>query len=156
YIPISALHGDNIVTPSVKMPWYTGQPLLQYLEEVELSEDINLTDPRFQVQYVIRPQTTELHDYRGYAGQIVSGIYKKGDKITVRTAGMETTPSKIEIAGQEVEEALAAQAAVLHHEDDIDIRRGDSFVRSDNQPKVGNEIEVLLCWLDNKPLLQGN
>lgn len=156
YIPIAALHGDNIVAPSANMPWYTGSPLLQFLEEVEVSEDINHADPRFQVQYVIRPQTKELHDYRGYAGEIVSGIYKKGDKITVLPAGIETTLSKIEIAGEEVEEAFAPQAVVLHLADDIDISRGDTFVHSDNQPKVESEIEVLLCWLDNKPLIQGN
>lgn len=156
YIPIAALHGDNIVEPSANMPWYIHQPLLQFLEEVEVSEDINHTDPRFQVQYVIRPQTKELHDYRGYAGQVVSGVYKKGDKITVLPAGIETTLSKIEIAGEEVEEAFAPQAVVLHLADDIDISRGDTFVRSDNQPKIESEIEVLLCWLDNKPLVQGN
>lgn len=156
YIPIAALHGDNIVGSSANMPWYTGQPLLQFLEEVEVYEDVNHTDPRFQVQYVIRPQTKELHDYRGYAGQVVSGVYKKGDKITVLPAGIETTLSKIEIAGEEVEEAFAPQAVVLHLADDIDISRGDTFVHSDNQPKVESEIDVLLCWLDNKPLMQGN
>lgn len=156
YIPIAALHGDNIVEASANMPWYQGKPLLQFLEEVEVYEDINHTDPRFQVQYVIRPQTKELHDYRGYAGQIISGVYKKGDKITVLPAGIETTLTKIEIVGEEVEEAFAPQAAVLHLADDIDISRGDTFVRSDNLPKVESEIEVVLCWLDNKPLVQGN
>lgn len=156
YIPIAALHGDNIVEPSANMSWFTGQPLLQFLEEVEVSEDINHSDPRFQVQYVIRPQTKELHDYRGYAGQVVSGVYRKGDKITVLPAGIETTLSKIEIAGEEVEEAFAPQAVVLHLADDIDVSRGDTFVRSDNQPKTESEIEVILCWLDNKPLVQGN
>jgi len=156
YIPIAALHGDNIVEASANMPWYQGKPLLQFLEEVEVYEDINHTDPRFQVQYVIRPQTKELHDYRGYAGQIISGVYKKGDKITVLPAGIETTLTKIEIAGEEVEEAFAPQAAVLHLADDIDISRGDTFVRSDSLPKVESEIEVVLCWLDNKPLVQGN
>lgn len=157
YIPISALLGDNIVTPSTTMSWYAGKPLLEFLEEVELSSDINHEDPRFQVQYVIRPQTTELHDYRGYAGQIVSGVYKVGDKIKVLPAGIETTISKIEVdGGKEVNEAFAPQAAVLHTADDIDISRGDTFARIDNQPKVENEIEVVLCWLDNKPLIQGN
>ncbi|WP_114789828.1 GTP-binding protein [Niabella yanshanensis] len=156
YIPIAALHGDNIVEPSAKMSWFQGQPLLQFLEEIEVSEDINHSDPRFQVQYVIRPQTQELHDYRGYAGQVVSGVYRKGDKITVLPAGIETTLSKIEIAGEEVEEAFAPQAVVLHLADDIDVSRGDTFVRSDNQPKTESEMEVILCWLDNKPLVQGN
>lgn len=156
YVPIAALHGDNIVGKSTKMPWYNGLPLLQFLEEVEVSEDINHTDPRFQVQYVIRPQTQELHDYRGYAGEIISGIYKKGDRIKILPADIETTITKIEIAGEEQEEAFAPQAVVLHIADDIDIVRGDTVVRVDNLPKVENEIEVLLCWLDNKPLQQGN
>ncbi len=156
YVPIAALHGDNIVGKSTKMPWYNGLPLLQFLEEVEVSEDINHTDPRFQVQYVIRPQTQELHDYRGYAGEIISGIYKKGDRIKILPADIETTNTKIEIAGEVQEEAFAPQAVVLHIADDIDIVRGDTFVRVDNLPKVENEIEVLLCWLDNKPLQQGN
>ncbi len=156
YIPIAALLGDNIVELSPNMPWYTGQPLLQFLEEVEVSKDVNHADSRFQVQYVIRPQTKELHDYRGYAGQIVSGIYKKGDRITVLPAGIETTLSKIEITGQEVQEAFAPQAVVMHLADDIDSSRGDTFAHASNPPQVASEIDVLLCWLDNKPLVQGN
>lgn len=156
FVPISALNGDNIVDKSDRMQWYQRLPLLQFLEEVEVSQDINRTDPRFQVQYVIRPQTKELHDYRGYAGEIISGIYKKGDKIKILPAGIETTISKIEIAGEEVEEAYAPQAVVLHIADDIDISRGDTFAHVDNLPKVESELDVLLCWMDNKPLQQGN
>ncbi|MFV0604392.1 MAG: sulfate adenylyltransferase subunit 1 [Niabella sp.] len=156
YVPLSALNGDNIVDKSEKMPWYKGLPLLQFLEEVEVSEDVNHSDPRFQVQYVIRPQTKELHDYRGYAGEIISGVYKKGDKIKILPADIETTITKIEIAGQEVEEAFAPQPVVLQLEDDIDISRGDTFVLANNLPAVATELDVLLCWLDNKPLQQGN
>lgn len=156
YIPMSALQGDNIVDTSEKTPWYEGKPLLQFLEEIELDNDINLTDARFQVQYVIRPQTEELHDYRGYAGQISSGIYKKGDAVTVLPQNITTTISKIEIAGKEVEEAFAPQGVVLHLADDIDISRGDSIVKSDSVPQLSNELEVLLCWLDEKPLQAGN
>lgn len=156
YVPLSALNGDNIVDKSEKMNWYHGLPLLQFLEEVEVFEDINHTDPRFQVQYVIRPQTKELHDYRGYAGEIISGIYKKGDKIKVLPADIESTITKIEIAGEEVEEAFAPQPVVLQIADDIDISRGDTFVHVDNLPKVEHELDVLLCWMDNKPLQQGN
>lgn len=156
YIPMSALQGDNIVDASEKTPWYEGKPLLQFLEEIELDNDINLTDARFQVQYVIRPQTEELHDYRGYAGQISSGIYKKGDAVTVLPQNITTTISKIEIAGKEVEEAFAPQGVVLHLADDIDISRGDSIVKSDSVPQLSNELEVLLCWLDEKPLQAGN
>ncbi|MDE3142781.1 MAG: GTP-binding protein [Bacteroidota bacterium] len=156
YIPISALNGDNIVDKSDKYPWYEGDSLLHYLETVEIHNDINLTDARFPVQYVIRPQTEELHDYRGYAGKITSGIYKKGDKIIVQPAGIESTISKIEIAGKEVDEAFAPQSVVLHLADDIDISRGDIIVQKDNQPKIENEIEVLMCWMDNKPFIKGN
>jgi len=156
YIPISALTGDNIVDKSDKYPWYGGESLLHYLETVEVHNDINLTDARFPVQYVIRPQTEELHDYRGYAGKIISGIYKKGDKVTIQPTGIESTISAIELAGKEVEEAFAPQSVILHLEDDIDVSRGDTIVKRDNQPKVEQEMEVLLCWMDNKPLIVGN
>jgi sulfate adenylyltransferase subunit 1 len=156
YIPMSALQGDNIVEKSVAMPWYDGKALLNFLEEVELTNDINLTDARFQLQYVIRPQTENLHDYRGYAGKIISGIYKKGDKVTVLPQQIETTISKLEIAGLEVAEVFAPQSVVIHLADDIDISRGDSIVKSDNLPATGNELEVLLCWLGDKPLQPGN
>lgn len=156
YIPISALNGDNIVDSSTHMDWYDGKNLLDHLESVELDEDTNLTDPRFQVQLVIRPQTSSLHDYRGYAGKIISGLYKKGDAVTVLPQNIESTITKIEIAGNEVEEAFAPQSVVLHLEHDIDISRGDSIVHSSNLPKVSNELEVLLCWMDEKPLVPGN
>jgi len=156
YIPISALNGDNIVDSSTYMDWYEGKNLLDHLETVTLDEDNNLTDPRFQVQLVIRPQTSSLHDYRGYAGKIISGIYKKGDTVKVLPQDIESTITKIEIAGKEVEEAFAPQSVVLHLEHDIDISRGDSIVKSDNLPKVSNELEVLLCWMDEKPLVPGN
>lgn len=156
YIPMSALQGDNIVDTSSNTPWYTGKPLLQFLEEIELDQDINLTDARFQVQFVIRPQTEELHDYRGYAGKIASGIYRKGDAVTVLPQQLETTISKIEVAGVGVEEAFAPQGVVLHLADDIDISRGDAIVKTAQLPKTSNELEILLCWLDDKPLQTGN
>jgi sulfate adenylyltransferase subunit 1 len=156
YIPISALNGDNIVDKSGTIQWYDGKPLLQLLEEVETDADINFDDARFQVQLVIRPQTSELHDYRGYAGKVTSGVYRKGDKVTVLPANITTTISKIEVSGQEVEEAFAPQSITIHLQDDIDISRGDSIVKTDNQPQVTNELEVLLCWLDDKPLQPGN
>lgn len=156
YIPISALNGDNIVDRSTAIDWYDGKPLLQYLEEIETDHDTNLDDPRFQVQFVIRPQTEELHDYRGYAGKVISGVYKKGDSVTVLPAGITTTIAKLERGGVEVDEVFSQQAAVIQLTDDIDISRGDTIVRSDNQPQVSNELEVLLCWLDDKPLQTGN
>ncbi|MEO6316653.1 MAG: GTP-binding protein [Chitinophagaceae bacterium] len=156
YIPISALNGDNIVDKSDKYPWYDGACLLHILESTEVQSDINLTDARFPVQYVIRPQTEELHDYRGYAGKIISGIYKKGDKVRVQPSGIESTIKAIEVGGKEVVEAFAPQSAVLHLTDNIDISRGDTIVQSDNLPSTSNELEVLLCWMDNKPLVVGS
>jgi sulfate adenylyltransferase subunit 1 len=156
YIPISALNGDNIVDRSAFMDWYEGESLLHYLENVELEKDINHTDARFPVQYVIRPQAPELHDYRGYAGKIISGVYRKNDRITVQPSGLESVIKGIEIGGKEIDEAYAPQSVVLHLEDDIDISRGDVIVLSDNQPQVSQDLDVLVCWMDNKPLVPGN
>jgi sulfate adenylyltransferase subunit 1 len=156
YIPISALNGDNIVDRSELIDWYDGKPLLEFLEDVEITDDVNLTDSRFQVQLVIRPQTGELHDYRGYAGKVISGIYKTGDKVKVLPANIETTISKLETAGAEVKEVFAPQSAVIHLSNDIDISRGDTIAKVDNLPRVSSELEVLLCWLDDKPLQAGN
>jgi sulfate adenylyltransferase subunit 1 len=156
YIPISALNGDNIVDRLGNMPWYDGLTMMQHLEEVEIAQDIDHTHPRFQVQFVIRPQTEDLHDYRGYAGKVISGIYKKGDKVQVLPAGIETTISKLEAGGKEVEEVFAPQAVVIQLDSDIDISRGDYFIKTGDQPKISNELDVLLCWLDDKPLQAGN
>jgi sulfate adenylyltransferase subunit 1 len=156
YLPISALKGDNIVDKSDKLTWYEGPTLLQLLEETKLEKDVNLTHARMPVQYVIRPQTDELHDYRGYAGKIASGIYRKGDAVTVLPAGLTSRIKSVETGGREVEEAFAPQSVVLQLEDDIDISRGDLIVKNDHQPRVDQELSVLLCWMDTKPLIQGN
>ncbi|MCC6286600.1 MAG: GTP-binding protein [Chitinophagaceae bacterium] len=157
YIPISALNGDNIVEKSDVFSWYDGPSLLHLLENVEVEKAINLNHARFPVQYVIRPQTEELHDYRGYAGKIISGIYKKGDKVTVLPSATAATIQKIETdGGKEVEEAFAPQAVVLHLEDDVDVSRGDVIVLHKDVPQTSQELEVLLCWMDNKPLVPGN
>jgi len=156
YFPISALNGDNIVEPSENLPWFEGESLLHYLENVPLDSDINLADSRFAVQYVIRPQVNDLHDYRGYAGKIISGIYRKGDKIIVLPSGIESTIKSIGSGGKEIDEAFAPQSIVLQLEDDIDISRGDMIVHRDNKPKTEQEFEALVCWMDNKPLRPGN
>src|SRR5665213_632431 len=156
YIPISALNGDNIVEKSGKLSWYEGEPLLNHLENVQLDSDVNLTDARFSVQYVIRPQAPELHDYRGYAGKIISGIYKRGDAVTILPSGTQSIIKSIETGGKEVAEAYALQSVVLHLEDDVDISRGDMIVPTGNQPQTEQEFDVLLCWMDNKPLIPGN
>jgi sulfate adenylyltransferase subunit 1 len=156
YIPISALNGDNIVDKSEKINWYDGKSLLEFLEDIQIDNDINHTDARFQVQFVVRPQTEELHDYRGYAGKVISGVYKKGDKVKVLPADIETTISKLEVGGREVDEVFAPQPIVMQLSDDIDVSRGDTIVKTDNLPQINNELEVLLCWLDEKPLKPGN
>lgn len=156
YLPISALKGDNIVDRSAHLPWYEGDTLLDILEKTEVEKDINLSHARLPVQYVIRPQTDELHDYRGYAGKIISGIYKKGQPVIVLPAGLTSAIKSIEVNGKEVEEAFAPQSVVLQLEDDIDISRGDLIVQKDLQPRVEQELEVLLCWMDTKPLKAGN
>nr|WP_294903798.1 GTP-binding protein [uncultured Lacibacter sp.] len=156
YIPISALNGDNIVDKSQTITWFEGKPLLEFLESVEIDNDINHTDARFQVQLVIRPQTDDLHDYRGYAGQVSSGVYKVGDKVTVLPAGIESTISTLEVGGSPVDEVFAPQSVTIQLADDIDISRGDSIVKTENQPQVSNELEVILCWMDEKPLIPGN
>lgn len=156
YIPISALNGDNIVDQSENLNWYQGKTLLDYLETVELGNTINLDKARFPVQYVIRPQTEELHDYRGYAGKITSGIYKVGDSVTILPSGTESKISAIEANQKQVEEAFAPQSIVLHLENDVDISRGDLIVKSDDLPKIEQELEVLVCWMGDKPLKSGS
>jgi sulfate adenylyltransferase subunit 1 len=156
FIPISALSGDNIVDLSSNMDWYKGQSLLHYLENVKLNNDINLTDVRFPVQYVIRPQTEDLHDYRGYAGKLASGILKKGDKVKVVPAGISSTVKAIEIGGKEVDEAFAPQSIIVHLTDDVDVSRGDMIVKENSEPKITQDIEALLCWMDTKPMEVGS
>ncbi|PXW17993.1 sulfate adenylyltransferase subunit 1 [Chryseobacterium sp. CBTAP 102] len=155
YFPISALKGDNIVSKSSRTDWYEGNSLLEYLEEVKLHEEKN-NGSRFQVQYVIRPQTEELHDYRGYAGQILSGKFTKGDKIHILPADLTTEITKIEINGIEKEEAFEGQPAVIHLAHDVDVSRGDIFTTEEHVPAIEKDLEILLCWLDQKPLQPGN
>jgi len=157
FIPMSALAGDNVVSISEKMPWYTGKTLLDHLETVELEEVQEDEATRFQVQYVIRPRTEELHDYRGYAGALRSGSFRRGDRVQVLPAGIETTIKAIEVHQQEVEEAFAPQPIVLHLEDDIDISRGDSIVRVEGvQPYVTQDLELDICWMSERPLYPGD
>ena len=155
YFPISAFVGDNIVNTTEAMPWYKGNSLLDFLETVEITKG-NYDQPRFQVQYVIRPQTEALHDYRGYAGEVISGTYRKGDAIVVEPEGISTKLSKIEYNGEEVAEAKAGDPVVLHIEDDIDISRGDYFVKQGAEPQQGQDIEAVVCWMDKRELREGN
>lgn len=154
-IPVSALNGDNIVDRSAHMAWYKGETLVTVLEDVNVLNDLNLTDGRFPVQYVIRPQTTEFHDYRGYAGRIQSGTFRKGDRITVLPSELSSSIARVEVAGEEVETACAPESATIILEDDIDISRGDLIVTSDNsQPIVSQDLETLICWMDDRKELK--
>ncbi|BDA78207.1 sulfate adenylyltransferase subunit 1 [Leptospira kobayashii] len=156
FIPISALRGDNVVDPSTDMGWWKGNTLLGYLEEVEILSDEKKHQPRFPVQYVIRPQTNEHHDYRGYAGQIRSGSFKKGDQITVLPSGLKSKIKSIDTFAGSIDEAHAPMSVTILLEDDIDISRGDMIVPANEEPSVSQELEADICWMDAKSLLPGN
>lgn len=154
YIPVSALVGDNIVAKSAKTTWFEGDTLLSTLEHIEIPSKENLAT-RFQVQWVIRPKDEENHDYRGYAGQILSGSYTTGDTVKVLPSGIETTIVKIEKHQQSIDSAKAGDNVVLHLVDNIDISRGDSIVKTTELPTTSNELKTWVCWLDNTPLQIG-
>lgn len=155
FIPVSALQGDNIVYSSKYMPWYEGRTLLHHLENINVLDDLNYTHARFPVQYVIRPQQEELHDYRGYSGKIVSGEFSVGQSVVVLPAGSRSRIKSIERNGLEVPKASASQSVVLHLSDDIDISRGDVIAAEENQPKVSCELQATLCWTDENCLSIG-
>ncbi len=151
FIPISALLGDNVVNRSEKMPWYQDAPLLHTLETMHISSDLNKVDARFPVQTVLRPQREGFIDYRGYAGRIASGFYRKGDKVTVMPSGFSSNIKSITGPNGEIDEAFAPMSVALELENDIDVSRGDMIVRSNNTPDTSQDIEVMLCWLHNNP-----
>ena len=151
FIPMSALHGDNVVTRSEHMTWYEGGTLLHNLETVHISADYNLRDCRFPVQTVIRPHTDEYHDFRGYAGRVAGGIFKKGDKVVALPSGLESTISGIHTLTGELDEAFPPMSVTITLEDDIDISRGDMLVRSENRPDGQQDLDVMLCWLNSTP-----
>lgn len=152
FIPISAKLGDNVVDRSSNMDWYNGPTLMYLLETIHIASDYNLTEARFPVQYVIRPMSDEYHDYRGYAGRIASGVFHKGDKVTVLPSGFSSVIKSIDFAGKSLDQAFAPQSVTITLEDDIDISRGDTLVTDIIAPKVGQDIEALVCWLNEKPL----
>jgi len=152
FIPVSALRGDNIVNLSQNMPWYTGTSLLDFLETVEVTGNQTSDFARMPVQWVIRPQTDELHDYRGYAGRILSGTFKVNDKVTVLPSGSSSVIDRIEVFEQTPEEVFAGMSVTLHLKDNIDISRGDVLVNSAHLPQSSQLIEADLCWMDNKPM----
>ena len=152
FIPVSALKGDNIVYPSLNINWYNGDSLLHFLETVEIEVDDAKAHARFPVQWVVRPQTEDLHDYRGYAGRVSSGSFKVNDKVTVLPSGFHSTIEKIELLDEELEEAIAGMSVTIHLKDEIDISRGDVLVNSEYQPEISQQIEADLCWMDTRAL----
>jgi len=152
YIPVSALKGDNIVHESYNMTWYDGKSLLEHLETVEIPVDDSSAHARLPIQWVVRPQTEELHDYRGYAGRISSGSFKVNDQVTVLPSGFNSTITKIELLDKEYDEAVAGQSVTVHLADNIDLSRGDILVNSTAHPQVSQQIEADLCWMDTRAL----
>ena len=155
YIPITALHGDNVVDRSTKMPWFEGSTLLYTLENVHIGSDFNMVDSRFPVQWVIRPQSDEYHDFRGYAGRVEGGVFKPGDEVLALPSGFTTTIKSVESMGGPVSEAFPPMSVVITLQDEIDISRGDMIVKPNNQPQVGQDIELMVCWLNDKKLQPG-
>ncbi len=152
FIPISALHGDNVVEPSINMHWYDNGTLLDVLETLSIDHDYNLTDARFPVQYVVRPISTEHHDYRGYAGRIDGGIFKPGDKVMTLPGGFHSTIKSIDLQDKSLEEAFPPMSVTMQLTDDIDISRGDMIVKEDNLPQVSQDITMMICWMSTRPL----
>ena len=151
-IPISALNGDNVVDKSENMPWYQGPSLLYHLENVYVGGEENHVDARYPVQWVIRPQSDEWHDFRGYAGRVAGGVFKPGDEITVLPSGFNTKIKAIHSTDGELNEAFAPQSVTMTLTDEIDISRGDMIVKQNNPPKVSQDLEAMICWFSNKPM----
>ncbi len=155
FLPVSALTGENVVNPSENFSWFSGPTLYDFLENVPIPSENLEAESRFQVQYVIRPQTKELHDYRGYAGALLSGNLKKGDKVKIFPQDLTTTIEKIEKYQKEVESVLAGEPVVLHLADDLDVSRGSTIVKFEELPTTENQLEATICWMDNKPFQKG-
>jgi len=155
FIPISALRGDNVVHASNQMNWYHGPTLLYHLENVHIGSDENLVDCRFPVQYVIRPRSDAYHDYRGYGGKIASGIFKPGDAVIVLLSGFSTTIKSIETPYGDIDEAFPPMSVVMQLKDDLDISRGDMLVREHNTPFIGQDLDLMICWMNTRPLIRG-
>lgn len=152
FIPVSALRGDNIVIKSRNMPWYDGPSLIHFLETVDVKPFATSGKGRFPVQWIVRPQTDELHDYRGYAGRIVGGSFKVGDKVAIMPSGFRSTISHIELNNEQKVNAEEGESVIIRLEDDIDISRGDLIVSADDIPEVTKDLEASICWMDLRPL----
>jgi sulfate adenylyltransferase subunit 1 len=150
FIPISALHGDNVVNKSERMPWYQGPSLLYHLETVYIGPDANHVDPRFPVQWVIRPHSDAWHDFRGYAGRVAGGVFKPGDEVMVLPSGFTSRIDRIHTFDGELEEAFHPHSCAITLCDDIDISRGDMLVKPANKPRVEQEVDAMICWFSDK------
>jgi len=155
FVPISALKGDNVVEGSLNMAWYKGGTLMNILENIPIEQDIDTKNSRFPVQYVIRPMSEQFHDYRGYAGRIAGGTFKKGDNIVVLPSGLKSKINSISLYKTEYDEAFAPMSVNITLEDDIDISRGDMIVKEGSEPSISQELIITLCWMSNKPLKTG-
>ncbi|MFN8035352.1 MAG: GTP-binding protein [Acidimicrobiia bacterium] len=153
FIPISALHGDNVVERSASLPWYQGTSLLHHLEEVHIASDRNLIDARFPVQYVLRPQNDAFHDYRGYAGQVAGGTFKAGDEVVVLPSGFTSRVASVDVFEGTVEEAFPPMSVTLRLEDDLDVSRGEMICRPNNRPHVGQDLDAMVCWMSERTSL---
>lgn len=155
FIPISALKGDNVVDRSTTMTWYEGPTLLEMLETIDIRSDADFENRRFPVQYVIRPQREEYHDYRSYAGRVAGGVWRAGEKVAVLPGGIESTLEAIDTMTGELDEAYPPQSVAFRLAHDIDISRGDMIVPVDQQPNIGQDIDLMICWLSEKPMMLG-
>jgi sulfate adenylyltransferase subunit 1 len=155
FIPISALNGDNIVNRSLNMEWYEGSTLMHLLENIHIGSDHNHVDCRFPVQFVVRPQSKEYPDYRGYAGRIEGGVFKPGDNVTVLPSGFTSQIKSIDTFNGPIEEAFSPMSVCMTLTDDIDISRGDMLVRENNQPTVDQNIDIMICWMNEKKMIIG-
>ncbi len=158
FIPISALKGDNVVDKSENMPWYQGSTLMYLLENIHISSDENHIDCRFPVQYVIRPQATEFHDFRGYAGRIASGVFKPGDMVKILPSGFTSRiksilPLHALNITDTIDEAFSPMSVTMTLDTDVDISRGDMIVRENNNPTVSQDIDMMICWMSEKPMM---
>ena len=153
FIPISALNGDNIVDRSENMDWYDGSTLMHLLENIHIGSDQNHVDCRFPVQYVVRPQSAEYPDYRGYAGRIEGGVFKPGDDVTILPSGFTSKVKSIDTFDGEVGQAFSPMSVCITLEDDIDISRGDMIVRENNKPTIEQDIDLMICWMNEKKMM---
>lgn len=155
FVPISALKGDNVVDRSQNMDWFSGPTLMHLLENIHIASDYNRSDPRFPVQYVVRPQKKEFHDFRGYAGRVASGMFRPGDEVMILPSKLKSKVKSIVSLEKEHEVAFAPMSVTMTLEDDIDISRGDMIVRENNRPQMENELSINICWLNEKTMRPG-